>query len=208
MALLTDLRQDFCAEVQRWQWVTQAAGKPVTQHGWAGSLLKDRSQPGAVLWKLVCKCQISCLEETSRWGEVRNTVPVLPSYSQEYFLQKWQATWQGAARLGDCETALALKRRSRTHSLTGHCSAERAKRHWQPVWGLFSEVGQLVANCAHINLNGQKSRSQEEKHPRRGRRKAPPALSDHSLLFFLLWPQLSIPMMHILHLQRLTGIRT
>lgn len=43
-------------------------------------------------------------------SKVRNTGPVLPHCSQEYFLQKQQATWQRAALLGDCETALALKR--------------------------------------------------------------------------------------------------
>lgn len=45
------------------------------QHRQAGTLLEDRSQPGAILWKHVCSCQLPCLEEAARWGEEHCTCP-------------------------------------------------------------------------------------------------------------------------------------
>lgn len=142
-------------------------------------------------------------------GEVKSAVPVLPCCSQEYFLQNWQAN---------------LARSSIAQGLWNSSSAERKKVtypliNWALKYGackealaaslnVVLEVWQMVESCAQINLNGLKARSKEEKHPRRWRRKNPPALSDQSLMLFLLSPQLSIPIMHRLHLQWLTGIRT
>lgn len=89
--------------------------------------------------------------------------------------------------LRDCETALALKRKKVTYPLINWALQYGAcKEALAASLSVVLEVGQLVENCAQLNLNSLKARSQEEKHPRRGRRKNPPALSDQSLMLFLL----------------------
>lgn len=89
--------------------------------------------------------------------------------------------------LRDCETALALKRKKVTYPLINWALQYGAcKETLAASLSVVLEVGQLVENCAQLNLSSLKARSQEEKHPRRGRRKNPPALSDQSLMLFLL----------------------
>lgn len=77
----------------------------------AGSVLEDKIQPSTILRKHAC--QFFCFSHC----EVRNSVPVLPCCSQEYFLQKRQAGWQRAALLRGCETVLALERKKVMYSL-------------------------------------------------------------------------------------------
>lgn len=174
------------------------------QHRWAGTLLEP-----VWYYSLETLASASFPAWNRPQGEAKNTLPVLPCCSQEYFLWKWQATWQGAALLRDCETALALKRKKVTYPLINWALQYGAcKEALAASLSVVLEVWQLVENCAQIILNGLKARSQEEKHPGRGRRKNSPALSDQSLMLFLLCPQLSIPIMHRRHLQWLTEIRT
>lgn len=74
--------------------------------------------------------------------------------------------------LRDCETALVLKRKKVMYPLINWALQYGAcKEALAASLSVVLEVGQLVENCAQINLNGLKARSQVEKHARRRRRK-------------------------------------
>ena len=71
-ALPVDLSQDFHPEMQRWQRVTQAAGKPVTLAAWTSWHFAGGQEPA---WcnSLETHLQVCfihpCLEETTQQGE-------------------------------------------------------------------------------------------------------------------------------------------
>lgn len=111
MALPTDLSQDFHPEVQRWQRVTQAAGKPVTLAAQTSWHFAGGQEPA---W---CNSLETCLQlPTSllgrsrkvRWGTLYLSCLTVP---RNTFSKNDRQPGRELHCLGGCETALALKRK-------------------------------------------------------------------------------------------------
>lgn len=86
-ALPADFSQGLCAEAQRWQQITQAAGKPVTLAVWMSWHFAVGQGP-AWCSSLETHLQVPAFLLGRGYMVRRETLPGLPHCSQQYFLQK------------------------------------------------------------------------------------------------------------------------